>query len=473
MVRFGDLYGLGSQKPTIYLTNSEAKALSGKKEMYDADNLPHNRSTEGIIKFAVIADDITGACDTGAQFKKQGLKTVVSINIENIKDVMHYANVIVINTDSRNVPPNSAYEKVAAATKILKRYEITLVYKKIDSTLRGNIGQELDAVMDGLGAKIAIVAPAFPANGRITVGGYQLVNYVPLSETEFAEDLTNFLKESHIPTLLKSQSKRNVGHISLSKVLKGVKILKSEIESQMLNGNEIVVIDAITQDHLKKIAEVSAILRVTKVICGSAGLAEEVPQALNLTIKKPVVVISGSLSNVTKRQILKAKRDLNAHVIRFDPSKILNLGKAKEKEKERVIGDVIKNIDEGNDVIISTTTSKMHNIKTTIGKWEEIGNKFSDIGEIISLTLGEITEKILSYRKISGLILTGGSTATAVCRAIGAKGLMIEDEVLPGIPLSKIIGGRHDGLHVITKAGGFGDENAMVECIKYMKRRTR
>ncbi len=122
-------------------------------------------------KLAVIADDFTGANDTGVQFSKKGLKTIVVTNTQNVENVLEKLDVLVIDTESRVADKKTAYEKVSETVKTLKSHGFEFIYKKLDSTLRGNIGIEIAAAMDAAGVNLALVAPALPSNGRTTIGG--------------------------------------------------------------------------------------------------------------------------------------------------------------------------------------------------------------------------------------------------------------------------------------------------------------
>ncbi|MFB0550944.1 MAG: four-carbon acid sugar kinase family protein, partial [Nitrososphaeria archaeon] len=148
--------------------------------------------------FGVIADDFTGACDVGVQFRKRGLETVVLAGAQSLTGFEGELDVAVLNTESRNAGPEDAYGKVRDSLGALRKIGARLVYKKIDSTLRGNLGAELDAIMDEAEVKAVIVAPSFPAQKRTTVDGHLLVNNTPLGRTEFALEPSNRLEASHI-----------------------------------------------------------------------------------------------------------------------------------------------------------------------------------------------------------------------------------------------------------------------------------
>jgi uncharacterized protein YgbK (DUF1537 family) len=417
-----------------------------------------------MYKLGVIADDFTGANDVGVQFKKQWLRTIVLTDIRSIKSVMDEADVIVIDTESRMQPPSIAYEKVKRTARALKKLGVKIIYKKVDSTLRGNIGAEIEAVMDALETRLSVVAPAFPSNSRVTVGGYQLVNSKPITQTDFAYDPINPVEESHVPTLIQTQTKRKVGYVTLSTVRAGLQSLKDEILMQQRMGKEIIVADAETQDDLKLIGD--ATVNLDALPCGSAGLADGIARALRLP-SRSMLVISGSVNNVTMQQISKARKVLNAHVIELDT---LNLIKGeKRKELRKVIDKAIIAANEGKDVIIKSAKSREHATKT-LRYGKKMGLTEIEISEKIFSCLGEICEAIVKKGKIGGIALFGGSTAIKIIKRFGALGTKIEGEVSPGVPFCRIVGGKYNNLQVVTKAGGFGDEDIVTKIANCIKR---
>ncbi len=422
-----------------------------------------------MVQTGVIADDFTGACDVGIQFKKFGLETVVSASADAFKGISDF-EVIVVDTESRNDPADIAYNKARNVARALKKMGIRVVYKKIDSTLRGNVGTELDAIMDELNLKAAIIAPAFPAANRTTVDGRQLVNGIPIDKTEFAYDPINPVKESHIPTLIQRQTQRMVGTLNLSKVREGIESLRHEIQSLVKSGHEILVADAETQNNLKTIAK--AALDSEVLPCGSAGLAEGVSYWLTWsTSKVRLLVVSGSVNTVTLDQISAAEKTLNVQVLEPDLSGVLMGGERRNAEAERLIKEARKDVARRRDIIIRLAESKDKAFKIQqFGR--ELGLDYLETVEKTLSFLGETSRKIIDSCKIAGLILVGGDTAISVINAMGAHGIRIEEEVLPGIPLGRILGGSFNGLLTITKAGGFGREDALIEAMKKLKEKS-
>jgi len=420
-----------------------------------------------LAKMGVIADDLTGANDTGVQFSKQGLKTIVLTQIQALKDVSGKVDVVVLDTESRTSPKSVGYERAREAAARLVEAQIPIIYKKIDSTLKGNIGSELDGVMDATGAKTVVVAPAFPANKRVTVGGYQLVNQVPLGKTEAAQDPVTPVRESHVPTLIASQSRRRVEHVGLSAVM-DISTLKKELRECVQRGGEVIVVDSITQNDLKRVARATVDLGLHTLLCGPAGLAEELPEALGLISGGPVVTISGSTSEVTMRQIANAESS-GCTVLELNTFKILEGDKS--SEVRRMIDETELAVSRGFDVIISSARSK-NSVLEDLKKGEELGISSVDVSNLIGSALGEIASGVAKIQGIAGLVLTGGTTAIRTFELMGSRGTQVDDEVSPGIPSAVVVGGKEAGLRIVTKAGAFGDDEAITRSIKYLKRKS-
>jgi len=418
------------------------------------------------FSFSVIADDFTGACDVGVQFEKYGMETAVLTDTGKLEDLEGKFDILVIDTESRNVSPEIAYRKVRDTLKTLEKIGVELLYKKIDSTLRGNIGAELNAVIDELNLKAVIVTPAFPAHNRTTINGCLFVNNILLERTDFARDPLNPLNESHIPTLIKHQTKRRIGHINLSKIRSGVNHLKDEIQRLIEDGTQIIVADAETPNDLAKIAKASMDLDILP--CGSAGLAEHISRLL--VSRSRLLVVSGSVNSATLNQIATAEEKLDVKVLEPDLSEVLTSQEKLETAIKNLVHEAEGAVAEGKNVVIRLAKSKDLILKfQKLGK--ELGMSKLQVAEKLLLVLSEASKRIIENHKFTGLILIGGDTSIKVMNVIGAEGIKLENEVLPGVPIGRILGGKHEGMQVITKAGGFGDKHALVKIMKSMSGR--
>lgn len=420
-------------------------------------------------KLVVIADDLTGANDTGVQFSKFGLQTIVLLGSESKELLLANADILVLDTDSRAEPSSVATERVTKACKIVDKLGITHLYKKIDSTLRGNLGAEISAAYTEFKPVLTVIAPAFPKTGRRTIGGHQLLESMPISMTEIAHDPKTPVAESWIPRLLGRENGK-VGIIPLEKVMGGSSMVYEEITKHLGMGEDWLVFDAVSEDNLRHITEAAAQFgRVLWV--GSAGLAEQLPTVLqwgkeqekNSTLVSNhslQLVVAGSVSAVTQKQIRTYIEE------KFVPYIILDSVAAVLRPTEeiaRVISLAKKFLQEEDLVIYCSNDKKV--VAQAIAAGKSININATEVGIGISMVLGQVVAE-LAKEGLSGLFLTGGETAVSSCRALQATGIEILQEVVPGIPLGKIIGGSFHGLHVITKAGAFGNDHAIIEAMK-------
>ena len=424
------------------------------------------------MRIGIIADDYTGSADTGVQFAKKGLKTTIVQEQSRIRDAFTRSSVVVVDTESRSDSPEIAYEKVMSATVELQKTRCDLIYKKIDSTLRGNVGIELDAMLDTQENSTVLICPAYPKAGRISIGGYHLVHHQLIQNTEIAEDTEFPLKESHIPTLLRQQSRYQVSLIEMADVTKGKLALQHAINQHITDGARIIIIDAITQRDLSMIASVIADFESQLIICGSGGLAEELSEVIQDVPERTenILVIAGSVRSMTAQQIVQASKQLKVHVIDINTEQALTQHRQDMiEETRRITQEALKYYTKKRDIIIRWADSQKK-----ARQFFEIGrlNKLEDqtIRARIGQILGQITKKILETIEIKGLILTGGETTFNVFKSINVEEVKVDTEVLPGIPLMQIVGGRFDKLPVITKAGAFGDENALVQSIQFLRK---
>jgi uncharacterized protein YgbK (DUF1537 family) len=419
-----------------------------------------------MVKLGIVADDLTGANDTGVQFAKIGLQTLVLWDTKEVENVSRTLEVIVVDTESRRSPKEEAYTKASSAANVLKKAGANLFYKKIDSTLRGNIGAELDGILDALGASIAIVSPAYPKNRRVTVGGHQLVGGIPVERTETARDPTAPITKSHIPTLIGEQSRRRVDHVSLTIVMQGLEAIQAKIQEEQERGVSIIVIDAASEDDLRAIAQAASALKETPLLCGSAGLAEEIPNAFHLLPKRRgVLVLAGTLSGVTSHQIDVLEKAMDTEVVTIDSSLMFGGEENRRIEVAKTQDLAKKALDKGKNVVVRSAKS---NQETEDMKKFGTYPKGKDLSQDVLSTFRDVASAIVD-RDLAGLILTGGDTAMSVINGLGAIGIHILGEVEAGVPAVTIAGGRWDGLRVITKAGAFGDDLTLMRAVQYLR----
>jgi len=221
----------------------------------------------------VIADDLTGANDTGVQFAKNGYNTMVLIFNKQLKIIIpDNLDVFVMDTETRELESKIAREKLRNILKKLNINKKDMIYKKIDSTLRGNIGVEIEEIMNILKKDICIFSPSFPSHKRITIGGYLVVDQKLLESSEYSSNNLKQEKNSFIPFLFKKQTNFSVGQIDLKDVAKGQKAILSKINDLYQKGNKIIVIDSTSEQHLEDIFSSSLKFDGSVLFSGSAGV---------------------------------------------------------------------------------------------------------------------------------------------------------------------------------------------------------
>lgn len=427
---------------------------------------------------AVIADDLTGANDTGVQFAKYGLQTHVMLNIGSFDVLPQNAEVLVLDTDSRAIAPQAAYERVRTAAQFLSRSGVSAVYKKVDSTLRGNLGSEIDAALEALHFPLAIIAPAFPQTGRITVGGYHLLNGVPLEATEVAQDLKSPVAESRLPMLLAGQSRFRVGRVELHDILAGQAAVIARLNAAVTGGTRLVAFDTTDAAHLLTIAQAVKDWGKPVLWVGSAGLAGVLPQVydwrgagpMNKQEGKrglPVLVVAGSLSSVTAKQVDTFLARSGAWKVQADAARLIE---APAAEVTRCIAAAKDPLQNKQDVVL-VAAADLKSVAGAKAAGEKRGLSLVEVSNQIAAQLGIITQALVKI-DIAGLFLTGGDTAVSVCQNLGANSMQVFAEVAPGIPLGAISSGPYNRLKVVTKAGAFGDEETIVKAVELIHGRS-
>ncbi len=401
--------------------------------------------------WTIIADDLTGACDTGVAFARRGWQTRVAFS--PLAD-FDSASVRVLTTESRALSAGEAANVVERAALTLRLDPSSRVYKKIDSTLRGHPGAELAALMRVMRVKSVLVTPAFPAQGRQVRDGQVWVHGVPLAESAFARDVQE-------PDMRRIFRRAGDCHRLLLDDLRGDICRIAEV----LQRPGICIADAETDADLALLAQ-AAYSAGTYLLCGSAGLARAVADGMPAGRNpvrydqqtRPVLVIAGSRSPVTLRQVEAAGR-AGLRVVPPSPDDLrvaMNAAGAKIEaggNNSPIIAQAAGCLSSGKDVIVTVA-------ETVVRPGREAQ---------IAAGLSMLTAAILASGPVGGLVLTGGETAAAVFRAIGCSSFDLGGEVLPGVVWGYLADGMYTGLPVVTKAGGFGNENALLDIIRFLR----
>lgn len=421
----------------------------------------------------IVADDLTGANDTALQFHNQGAKTKILLDSSYAPDRKDLTEVWAISSESRNCDAQEAVKRVSGAVKTFNdNFSFEYYYKKIDSTVRGHIAAETLTMLNILGYDASIIIPAFPQEGRITVGGYHLLKGIPIGRTEIAMDPLSPILESHIPTLLRSQlseaEKDFVGVLDLKTVMNGAGPILIKINELIKDGKKLIVADATSITDIEQIA-----LAIKKCdnkllpagtaagaqVFGKIWLADLESEKESLKLPKlPKLIVSGTATQITAEQIQKLEQSDDYDNVNFIPLEMRDILCGIDDE---LISRIITNLKSGVTVCIHTShlITNFDGFSDDSAMAELTKDKFASM---ITDYLAELTKSILDEIDVM-LITLGGETSYKCCSKIDSKMLRLVDEVAPAISICS----DYNGQWIVTKSGNLGKSKTLIDILDY------
>ena len=388
----------------------------------------------------VVADDLTGGNATGALFARRGLRTVTVSDVAHAG--RHAADVVVVNTQTRHVSGEPAAAAVRRAVTAVPAAR--LVIKRIDTTLRGNIGAELEAALTVVRrrwpAARALFVPAYPAADRTTVDGVHLIDGVPVAQTEAGRDPFRPVSTSRPVELLRAQTALPACEIKLATVRAGSGVLTRALEA---DAADIVICDAVTTADLTALAAAAAEHDWLSVDSGPFGAALAAAKGIG-GIPQPVIIIAGSATGRTREQLAQTERVLGARFIDLYPHD-LDPGR----------------LHQGLAALLADTA--IAGIRVADGPMA------AGLAADITGTLGEVARRVIASHRVGGVYATGGDVSAAVVHALGAEGFAVETEVRPLAVAGRLVGGPNHGLPFAAKGGLIGDHRAAVDCVEHLR----
>ena len=388
-------------------------------------------------RVVIIADDFTGALDTGVKLATHG--ALVSVAQYAMFDLHVEADVLVINAECRHLTRDEAYNRIRSLTEAV--FSVPYVYIKTDSALRGQIGAYITAAMDALGVTVVPFAPAYPDMGRIMRDGRQYIDGKPLCDSCFAKDPLNPVNIDKTAELFTEEE------VSVFVVPSGSII-------PTICQREIVLFDAENNDDMFFAANNVYKAGMLRLTAGCAGFASVLAGKYGFNCKKnllnkcitPLLVFCGSINSVTTDQIQFGSE--NGFKVVFLPS--VESGSDKYWEK-----DLRNDLDNGQNLII-TTASIQSNETNPIS----LGMQLQKIGGRLLL---DVLSKPEAERYTT--LVVGGDTLVGFMREAGFPHVVIQGEVLPGVvKFTMLLDGKERSF--LSKSGGFGSKTLLVDLLK-------
>lgn len=437
-----------------------------------------------------VADDLTGATTTGVLLARSKARTAVFFNEEAAEKTegIDELDAILISSNSRPLPANEAYDKVKSATIALKRMGVEYFSKRIDTTLRGGVGVEIDAMLDQMKeGTVAVVVPAMPQSRRILVGGYSVIDGVALINTPVAQDVRTPVKENYIPRLLEGQTRRKVGLVTLDKVLAGEEVIEEALAEQKKAGCEVIVVDGITLEDVESIAKACISLRWDVVAVDPGPFTSKLafyrelisaeepnipPQADEAG--KTVLIAAGSATPVTKKQMEILCQDPRHVRVSVEPLPLIEGGDVALDEVFKAVNKAAELLESDNQPRAILFETALHgellNLDEEDNKRHYAGGMSANrinagLGMIVSQLLGKVGKE-----KVAGLYTTGGDTMVNVCYQLGVECIEVMDYVIPQTDVGRLVGSKYSGLPVVGKGGLTGNDNTACDIVSRLFR---
>ncbi len=398
-------------------------------------------------RWLILADDLTGAADCAIAFGRRG--SIAAVTWGEVSDASdHQLPVLAYDAASRGMSAADAAQRHADVLARLCEPGRTL-FKKIDSTLRGQPAAETKAALDFLkknvGAGFGVFAPAFPATGRTTVNGRILVKGEPLEDAEVWQRDHTYPNADLVDVLATAGIRGE--KVTLATIRGGG--LKSVFAKLAAEGDVVAVCDAETDDDLHLIAEASLHASKATFFIGSAGLAHALAGLDTGTTVEPLriptseqgtLIVVGSLAGASRSAARKLDETGTVKHFPVAPETLLD---ASVPERVTLAADVSKHLASGGDALVEIMMDDRPNM--------ELGPK---LAEGLAVTLESVAPSIGAFAA------TGGETAAALLSRFGVNGIRLADEIEPGVSLGQTLGQL--SVPIATKAGAFGDEMSLI-----------
>jgi D-threonate/D-erythronate kinase len=361
------------------------------------------------LSCVLIADDLTGACDSAVHFKLRGVKSVVHLDLNSHRQ--SDAAVQAFNTETRDAEPAEMEQRVRQVADLTSAVRPEIIFKKIDSLLRGNPGREIMVALEAFGCDLAIVTPAFPQMGRTVRDGHLEVH----GDAAW--------QRLEVAALLRGQGLEPCTHIE-----------PGTITAAIAQGVRSISVDIAAHADLENLVTEALATGKNILWAGSGGLASALAGALfSDTIKHephapgnlPALFCIGSDHPVTMRQVAALQRQRATRLIDSESASSSALG-------------IREALTHGVHVVLRIPRHRLP---------------------------GERLRRLLQQAsgRASAIVLSGGDTAASVCRAVEAHELEVADQIVPGLPWGTLKGGLLDGFSVATKSGAFGHETDLIK----------
>ncbi|MBL8697414.1 MAG: four-carbon acid sugar kinase family protein [Alphaproteobacteria bacterium] len=412
-----------------------------------------------------IADDLTGATDLCNTLVREGMRTVQTTGIPPAGFSVPDTDAIVVALKSRTIPAAAAIDQSLAALAWLQSGGARRIFFKycstFDSTDAGNIGPVADALLDRLGGDLAIACPAFPETGRSVFQGHLFVGDMLLSDSPMRDHPLTPMRDPSLVRVLQRQTRHKVGMAAYADVEPGAAALAARLEALRKSGTRHVIVDAVSDAHLRSIGEACADLAL---VTGGSGVARGLPAAYRKRgllaahadaaalprSQGLAAVLAGSCSAATLRQI--ASFAAGHPALQLKPTALA----AGDAAVEEAIAWARARIAQGPVLVYaSAAPDEVAAAQRSLGR--------ERAAELVERALARVATALVDSG-VGKLVVAGGETSGAVVNALDVKALRIGPQIDPGVPWTTSVGGRP--LALALKSGNFGAEDFFAKALR-------
>ncbi len=377
-------------------------------------------------RICVIADDLTGA----AELAGVGFRYGFEAEVERVGGSGRAPCFLCLDTDSRSSSKAEAGERVRMA--IERASGAGLIYKKVDSALRGNIVAELDAILTRVGLERALLVPANPSLQRLIRDGKYTIGGVPIDETGFRNDPDYPCRSASVLDILGTSSSPRPLH-----VCRPEEDLPSRgiIVGECGNGEDLMAWAKRLDGSLfaSGAAEFfTAILNQLgyqpsaqpRLEVGSEGVAERSFASVPMAGPKSLFVC-GSASESTFRFLEEARRR-DVPVLTM-PSALRASGVENGGAGEKWLNDAVDALERRDCVLVGIGGPILSN---------------PELGRLLTARLTDLVVGILECGRVDSIYTEGGATAASLMDRMGWKRLRVVREFAQGVVALRPVEGR-------------------------------
>ena len=393
-------------------------------------------------RYGIVADDLTGANTAGVLLTKAGFRVLTIVRDSAIEtfEVTGFDGVVV-NAMSRGLNAEAARAVVEKDTRALLAKSCKYFCKRIDSTIRGNLGAEVEGMLAALSPDhVAICVPSYPASGKITVGGYLLVNAVPVARTPAGRDPIKPVRNSYMPDVFAEQTGLSSAVIPLAVVAKGPEAIIGALNAAIGTGSRIIVVDSASETDIEAIAHAVATAGVKAVSVDpgpftSALFSRYVGIKRAEKIAGKVMVVAGSVSDLTRVQLDYLEKQCGARLISVDVR--LFLACACEESVFESLARTAAEAAATHDIFGFRVAPTADMVLDLEAEAAARGVSLDEISQRITHSLADLARRVLELisEPVKGIYLTGGDVTVSFCNALGAQAIELQDEIIPHVSL--------------------------------------